>query len=204
MHKLGNKLIPRAFLGLRFGKSDVQKKYEADRKAAITARYGDLSKDKAARKWAEKDYDKNYVASESGTNFNYTAPTVGNIKANESGEDYYNRFKQESGMQTDFDNTLKNITESLNKRFIDNTPKLVTPTASVTPVRRRRTTSPKPVDDQNNIQGQGPLLLPGQKPYTGNRFVDVINTVFNGRVYNNTRTTYPLRAGQPVNRNFKL
>ena len=68
---MNSKLIPKAFLGIRFGKSPVRKAYENDREIALAAAYGDLMNDKKARKWAEKDYDKKWANSSSRKNFQY-------------------------------------------------------------------------------------------------------------------------------------
>lgn len=68
---MNSKLIPKAFLGIRFGKSPVEKAYENDREIALAAAYGDLMNDKKARKWAEKDYDKKWANSSNRKNFQY-------------------------------------------------------------------------------------------------------------------------------------
>lgn len=68
---MNSKLISKAFLGIRFGKSPVEKAYENDREIALAAAYGDLMNDKKARKWAEKDYDKKWANSSNRKNFQY-------------------------------------------------------------------------------------------------------------------------------------
>lgn len=68
---MNSKLIPKAFLGIRFGKSPVEKAYENDREIALAAAYGNLMNDKKARKWAEKDYDKKWANSSNRKNFQY-------------------------------------------------------------------------------------------------------------------------------------
>lgn len=71
MNRKGSKLVPKAFLGIRFGKSNIEKAYEADRTAALNSEYGDLMKDKKTRKWAEKDYDNKWTNSTDRRNFQY-------------------------------------------------------------------------------------------------------------------------------------
>lgn len=71
MSRKGSKLVPKAFLGIRFGKSNIEKAYEADRTAALNSEYGDLMKDKKTRKWAEKDYNNKWVNSTDRNNFQY-------------------------------------------------------------------------------------------------------------------------------------
>lgn len=68
---MNSKLIPKAFLGIRFGKSPARKAYENNREIALAAEYGDLMNDKKARKWAEKDYDKKWANSSDRRNFQY-------------------------------------------------------------------------------------------------------------------------------------
>lgn len=102
INKKGNKLVPKAFLGIRFGKSNVEKKYEAERDKTLRETYGDLMNDKKTRKWAEKDYDKKWNNSKSINNFQYNETSafdnlddrLNNIRTSidQNVNNFYNKF----------------------------------------------------------------------------------------------------------------
>lgn len=100
--------------GLFGFKSKVQKAYEADRDAAIRSRYGDdVWNDKKARKWAQKEYENEWLNSKDRTNFNYggTDPMNGL-----SGEDYFEQFKA-NNVKTDFNAGFKDASGNLKEGY---------------------------------------------------------------------------------------
>lgn len=100
--------------GLFGFKSKVQKAYEADRDAAIRSRYGDdVWNDKKARKWAQKEYENEWLNSKDRTNFNYggTDPMNGL-----SGEDYFEQFKA-NNIKTDFNAGFKDASGNLKEGY---------------------------------------------------------------------------------------
>lgn len=214
-YKKGAKLVPKAFLGIRLKKKDASERaVEGNMDLNLYREYGDQMNNRKFRKWAEQEYVQALNEDQAhsgltgdelenfGLNYKYTDAarkpigTYG-MRYDESGEDYFNRFKQESGLADGQQKTLNSISGNAPKETLTVTPNgegddyingLMGNTER--DINKRVTKKPKPPTKPVRIvQQPGDLMVNiggGFTPTTGNSSYD---TLFFGALPNNNDTS---------------